>query len=142
MTNRNWKPFISKRAKCDPSEMRLSLSADAELAMSLAAFHALRSPAAIKLFYDEPAGLIGIVPAEPDTPNTVRVRKRQRGTQRIATLGEFCTSFGIPRPKTTIRFPKPAFDPDGTLVLNYRRAVEDGAASSPGSQVRPQRFEI
>ena len=125
MTTRNWKPLTNVQTKYDPNELRLSLQRNGELAMSLAAFHALRSPAAIAMFYDETAGLIGIKPADPGSSSAIPLRKRERGQQRKASVRQFLTTFGLPKPASVIRFPKPTFDPDGTLVLNYREATEE-----------------
>ena len=127
MSSRNWKPFVTKRHKFDPDEIRVKLGSDGDLAISLGAFNALRSPAAIALFYDPTDGLIGVAPADSSAPNAVPVRKRGgRAQLRRAGIREFLTSFGIPRPAMTIAFRKPTFDPDGTLVLNYREAMKEG----------------
>ena len=132
MTNRNWKPFIRTRQNYSPDELRLSLRPDGRIAISRAAFHAMRSPAAVAMFYDAAAGLIGMTPVEPTSPNALPVRKNSQGQQRHVTVEHFCTTFGLAIPKRSTAFPNPTFDPDGTLVLNYRAAVEaTGAQASP-----------
>jgi len=123
MTTRDWKPYTVRRQKIDPNEISVTLSRDAELAMSLAAYNALRCPASIALFYDESDGLIGVVATDSRSQNAIALRNRNKGKQRKASLGHFLTTFGIPRPENTITFPKPTLDPDGTLVLNYREAM-------------------
>ena len=76
-------------------------------------------------------GLIGIAAADSGSERAVALRSRKGGGQRKASLLHFFSTFGIRRPKSTIRFEDPTFDPDGTLVLDYRRALGESEASQP-----------
>ncbi|MEP6946150.1 MAG: hypothetical protein ABJA02_09560 [Acidobacteriota bacterium] len=124
MTTIEWTPLTRTIPIYDRKTMRFSLNTNGILTLNQTAFHALRSPAAVAMFYSEEAGMIGIAPADPGSPNAHPVRKRSAGYQRTVTLMHFCTRFGIPTPTRTLYFPNPTFDPNGVLILNYRDAVE------------------
>lgn len=123
MTTPNWTPMIRTIPTYDRGQIRFSLNTMGILTLNQAAFHALRSPAAVEMFYDEANGLIGVAPADPGSPNAHPVRNRSAGNQRTVTLMHFCTRFNIPRPKRTITFPTPTFDPNGVMILKYRAAL-------------------
>ena len=125
MITPNWTPLKRTIPVYDTAKPRFSMNTMGILAFNVAAYNALRSPAAVEMFYDESNGLIGITAADPDAPNALPVRKRSAGHQRTVTLMHFCTRFNIPRPKSTLTFPAPTFAPDGVLVLNYRAALKE-----------------
>ncbi|MEP6945696.1 MAG: hypothetical protein ABJA02_07245, partial [Acidobacteriota bacterium] len=83
---------------------------------------ALQRPAAVEIFYDECEGLIGLVPAHIEAPDACAVRDRAKGGAKWISMKRFCTRFNL-KTDRTIFFRNPAFDPDGTLVLNYRQAT-------------------
>ncbi|MEP6945549.1 MAG: hypothetical protein ABJA02_06485 [Acidobacteriota bacterium] len=130
MNDRNWTPLTRTRPTYDKDQIRISMSASGMLFINQVAFHALRSPAAVAAYMDEAAGLIGIATVGPATLNALRVRKISKGNQRSISLMHFCTRFGLAKPKHGIHFPNPTFDPDGTLVLDYRAAVEASCAAA------------
>lgn len=124
MTIRKWTPLTRTRPIYDPDRIRITMNTDAKLLLNKSAFHALRSPSAVSLFMEEEAGLIGVAAVEPGTPNSLPVRKRPHCNQRAVSMRHFCTRFGLQIPKRGIHFDKPTFDPDGTLILDYRQAVD------------------
>jgi hypothetical protein len=125
MTNRNWTPLIRTVANFDGEQMRISMNPAGALFLNRVAFHAMRSPEAVLLSFDETTSFIGVTPTEPGMPNALRVRKRTHGNQRAVSLVHFMTRFRLRKPKRMLHFANPTFDPDGTLVLDYRKAVNE-----------------
>ena len=123
MTIRNWTPLTRTTPTYDKDQMRITIAARARLLLNETAFNALRRPEAVAVFYDQPAELIGVVPVPIGTPNSLRVRRLRPGRTRAVSLLHFFSRFGLKKPDGSIVIPNPTFDPDGTMVLNYRKAL-------------------
>jgi hypothetical protein len=129
MKTRNWTKLTRQGLRREPGQMRFTLNKEAVLSINHAAFLALRSPAALEMFYDEAEGLIGLVPTGFDAQDGCAIRNDGRGHGKYVTMKRFCTRFGI-TPDRTLFFRTPTFDPDGTLVLNYRQALNANSGVS------------
>ena len=122
MKDRKWIKFKRNTPRPQRGQMRFTLLKHSVMWLNQPAFTALRNPAAVELLYDEAEGLIGLVAGDIDAPDTCPVRPQTGANGYWITMRSFCTKFGL-KPGRTISFKNPTFDPDGTLVLNYRKAL-------------------
>lgn len=74
---------------------RISLSKRGYFGMNSAAYHLLGGPSRIVFLYDGDRELVGLKPAEEDTPHSYKVVRQGESRSYVVAAKAFCDSCGI-----------------------------------------------
>jgi hypothetical protein len=98
------------------------------IVLNAKAFETLRNPSHVKLYFDEPRGLIAIRRVEGGHPNAFQVKNGSKGSRhKLVHAAAFCAHFKI-HVDQTVMFQTPHMEGDMlTLDLTKTAAVSRGA---------------
>lgn len=117
------KPFGAGR-----DEVRVTLNKNRVFVLNAKAFETLRGPTHVKLYFDEPRGLIAMRRTDGSQPNAFEVKKGSKGSRhKLIHAAAFCAHFKI-NVDQTVQFQSPKMEADMlTLDMNKITAVSRGA---------------
>jgi hypothetical protein len=117
------KPYGSTR-----NEIRVTLNKQRVFVLNAKAFEALKNPSYVKLYFDEPRGLIAMRRVEGGHPNAFPVKSPKRARHKLVHAAAFCAHFKFDVDHT-VMFQTPKMEGDLlTLDMNKTATVSRGAS--------------
>lgn len=126
MSERCWEEFpVGPVGMRSGTGLRVTLSPKGEFMVGAKAFEKMGRPVAAVLLFDRKAGVIGICPALPMTPNGYPLIEKKNGRHRVLRANLFCRHYGIYVGRTAA-FGTARVDEDGILELELQSLVGVG----------------
>jgi len=124
---RHFVEFQGKQYGASRHEIRVTLNKQRVFVLNAKAVEALKNPSFVKLYFDEPRGLIAMRRVEGGHPNAFQVKDATSRSIRRINAAAFCAHFKIHVDHTT-QFLTPRMEGDMlTLDMNKTATVSRGA---------------
>jgi hypothetical protein len=109
----------------DKQRVRVTLNSRGVLLMNGKAFEAMKSPAAVTLFFDEVNKIIALKPAQSERKNAFAVKAKDKWANRTVHTRPFCKHLNI-TVERTILFNEVDIDNQGVMNLDLTKTTMIG----------------
>ena len=125
---RHFVEFQGKPYGASRNEIRVTLNKSRVFVLNAKALEALKNPSYVKLYFDEPRGLIAMRRVEGSHPNAFQLKNGSKGSNyKVIHAAAFCAHFKI-HVDHTVMFQTPKMEGDMlTLDMNKTATVSRGA---------------